>query len=137
MTQVQPGECVIRGKQGGLASDFDRLIQTAIGRVELRQIQWMKLSEMARYWAAKELTVLRPMGNRLLIEAPFACERFTVELATAGAAAEIQLVTSNNRTVLRPVDRLANLDAGTHFREGQKVTLCFELAKGASEISIG
>ncbi len=117
-----------------------KIFQTVVQRLEegySDQIQWMKLSEMARYWAAKELTVLRPVGNRLLIEAPFACERFTVELATATDAAEFQLVTSSGRTALRPADRLANLDLGMHFRDGQKVTLCFELTEGASEISIG
>ena len=32
----------------------------------------MKLSEIARYWAARELTRLNRVGNRLILESPFA-----------------------------------------------------------------
>ena len=38
----------------------------------------MKLSEVARYWAAKELTRIEPHGTRIAFRAPFACPDFTV-----------------------------------------------------------
>lgn len=117
-----------------------QIFQTVVRRLEegyRDQILWMKLSEMARYWAAKELTQLRAGGNRLTIAAPFACEQFTIEFTVAGEAAEFQLITANGRTTLRSTDRLSQLNAGMYFRDGQKVTLCFALPKGESELLIG
>ncbi len=32
---------------------------------------WMKLSEIARYWAAKELTTIIPEADKLTLKAPF------------------------------------------------------------------
>lgn len=55
----------------------------------------------------------------------------------AGEAAEFQLITANGRTTLRSTDRLSQLNAGMYFRDGQKVTLCFALPKGESELLIG
>ena len=44
---------------------------------------WMKLSEIARYWAAKELTRTSWSETDLLLQAPFACPQFTVRLPSA------------------------------------------------------
>ena len=33
---------------------------------------WMKLSEIGRYWTAKELTQIQRSGNRVTLTAPFA-----------------------------------------------------------------
>ena len=46
------------------------------------QTIWMKLSEMARYWAAKELTAIRSEQDTLLLKAPHSPpQKFTLELA--------------------------------------------------------
>ena len=51
---------------------------------------WMKLSELARYWAVRELTRIdRPAPGQLDLRAPFACPRFTVKVRWAGACAAI------------------------------------------------
>jgi hypothetical protein len=39
---------------------------------------WMKLSEVARYWAARELTRIGRNGPTVNFRAPFACPDFTV-----------------------------------------------------------
>ncbi len=38
----------------------------------------MKLGEIARYWAARELTQINKQGRRITFNAPFATTRFTV-----------------------------------------------------------
>ena len=46
---------------------------------------WMKLSQIARYWAARELTRIdRPAPGEITFQAPFACPEFTVRISLAG-----------------------------------------------------
>ena len=47
---------------------------------------WMKLSEIARYWAAKELTRIEPAGWEMRFHAPFAAKDFTVKVKVESAA---------------------------------------------------
>src|SRR5437660_5369600 len=50
-------------------------------------LMWLKNSEIARYWAAKELTKIEQRGSETIFTAPFSCPNYTVELtAPAGAA---------------------------------------------------
>ncbi len=42
---------------------------------------WMKPSEMARYWAAKELTKIQVQESSVSLAAPFACPQFTLRIA--------------------------------------------------------
>ena len=66
-----------------------KIFQEVVRRMHARydHLIWMKLSEIARYWAAKELTQISRQGNRIVLDAPFASPRFTVRLKAAGAAA--------------------------------------------------
>ncbi len=41
---------------------------------------WMKLNEIARYWAAKELTSITLSGNKVILKAPFSASGFTIKL---------------------------------------------------------
>ena len=43
-------------------------------------LYWMKLSEIARYWAAKELTAAKAVANGYELSAPFACPEFTIRM---------------------------------------------------------
>jgi hypothetical protein len=42
----------------------------------------MKLSEVSRYWAAKELTTITTTPTGLKFQAPFACGEFTIRYTT-------------------------------------------------------
>ncbi|MFN7935892.1 MAG: hypothetical protein U0R19_21355 [Bryobacteraceae bacterium] len=48
------------------------------------RIQWMKIGDIARYWAAKELTGIAREGNRVKLRAPYACPDFTIEISARG-----------------------------------------------------
>ncbi len=56
--------------------------QTVVERLHRRydNLIWMKNSEIARYWAAKELTKIERDGSAVVLKAPFACPAFTVRL---------------------------------------------------------
>ena len=91
-----------------------------------QKILWMKLSEIARYWAAKELTrvaVDAPGGN-VTFDAPYACPRFTLRLKLpAGAAPQLEEVAD-----------AARLRAGAFYRDGDAAVCCIDLPKGTSGI---
>jgi hypothetical protein len=80
------------------------------------KIVWMKLSEIARYWAAKELTRIEVAGEKIQLHAPYSCPAFTVELPSPK-----QTITHQG-TPIKPRETRANM-------------LCFDLPKGLTEIS--
>jgi len=98
-------------------------------------IVWMKVSEIARYWAARELTGLESKGDRILLRAPFACPAFTIEYATDRSRPPV-LTASGRQTELREVQSPLKLSAGAWFRDGRRVLACFDLPKGNSTLQI-
>ncbi len=98
---------------------------------------WMKNSEIARYWAARELTSMARQGGQIAFQAPFACPGLTLEIAVAGPPQEApMLVSLENKKTLREVRRLLDLEPGTWTRQeqeqGQTIAACFDLPKGES-----
>lgn len=91
------------------------------------QTRWMKLSQIARYYAAKELTAssLSPDKKTLILDAPFAAPDFTLRVAG----------TSPPDTFTR-ISSPADLKANTYYREGDTLTLCFDLPKGKSRLQV-
>jgi hypothetical protein len=96
---------------------------------------WMKQSEIARYWAAKELTQIEKQEGRITFNAPFSTTRFTIQApATSQAAPKL---TANNRPVeLRQVKAILKLESGTWHEGNGKVTICFDLPKGKSTLEV-
>ena len=94
-------------------------------------ILWMKLSTLARYWAAKECTAITAEPNAIKFRAPWACADFTVQFK-APAAKEL-------RFAAQPLARAASaaaLRAGTWIAEkDHSLTACVNLPRGASELT--
>jgi hypothetical protein len=90
---------------------------------------WMKTSEMARYWGARELTRIDRKGAEILLTAPFAAPAFTLKIAKAGAA-EPKLSIANAPVPLKQVNTLQDLAAGTWARTNDETVVCFDLPKG-------
>lgn len=114
-----------------------KVFQEAVRRLHRRydHLLWMKLSEIARYWAAKELTRVRRDGGVVTLDAPFASPRFTLRVAAAGEAAP--QVTAGGTTVpLREVNRPADLKPGTWRRDKPGVVVCFDLPRGRSRLKV-
>ena len=98
----------------------------------------MKLSEIARYWAARELTSLMREGNSIQLHAPYACPAFTLEVAMdqqqAGPPA---LVVDNQPRPLQEAAARSPLESGTWRRaDKSRLQLCFDLPRGASMIRL-
>lgn len=89
-------------------------------------LHWMKLSEIARYWAAKELTTIEFDAERvsLVLKAPFACEELTISLPANAGTPES----------LAEVDARLKLKPGTWCREKDATLVCLKMPKGATNI---
>jgi len=106
-----------------------------IRRIETRydDLLWMKLSELARYWAARELTRIDEKAGRLSLRAPFACPAFTIQVKTQQKGP----VTLGTGKPLLEVAKRRDLKAGAWMRDGETVTVCFDLPKGKTTLAIG
>ena len=114
------------------------ILRTVVGRLEATypDLIWMKLAEIARYWAAKELTRIEPAAAGLALHAPFACPDFTIEVAASNADGSPALIVAGKSTPLLQVDPTAGLSAGQWTRDGERRRACFDLPKGASILSL-
>ncbi len=121
----------------GTRQGFDHFKQVVVSlndRFGDRTI-WLKLTEIARYWAAKELTRIERKGTNLTLDAPFATSRFTLRVTGFKDAAP-KLTASNNAVALRQVSSLQQLKTGTWMRQPNTTLLCFDLPKGRSVVTL-
>jgi hypothetical protein len=111
-----------------------KIMQEVVRRLHARfdNLIWMKLREVARYWAARELTRIERAENRVSIHAPFACPSFTLRV-TGNASGAPKLRES---APLREAAGPLKLESGTWLRDRQGVTLCFDLPKGVSQLEV-
>ncbi|MDP7252945.1 MAG: hypothetical protein QGF00_25300 [Planctomycetota bacterium] len=113
---------------------FRELVRRLHARYD--HIQWMKLSEIARYWAAKELTRIEKDVNEIKFSAPFECPGFTFEMdASVGAPGSAECESSSN--ALTEVNSSLDLDSGQWMSSAEKVTVCVDLPRGISRVVLG
>jgi hypothetical protein len=96
---------------------------------------WMKLSEIARYWAAKELTTISSSGRIITLKAPFSADGFTIKVN--GLIANPALKTAGKLT--KPMERVKDkreIKTNTWYSDRTGSILCFKLEKGESELII-
>ena len=96
-----------------------------------KYLHWMKLSEIARYWAAKELTTITPTDNGLSLHAPYACPSFT--LRCKGKGKLMYKTGSKNQALEQCNDKY--LESGQYYQDSDSSVICFNLAKGESQLA--
>ena len=116
-----------------------KAFQEVVRRLHARfdNLRWMKLSEIARYWAAKALTRIEWSSGRVVLDAPFACPLFTVHVpATKGAPITAPRVSGGRAgsASLRAVPRTQDLSNGTWCDTPVGRVICLDLPRGRSEI---
>jgi hypothetical protein len=97
---------------------------------------WMKLSDLSRYWAAKELTTIERRDTRIAFRAPFSCPSFTVRIDRAPTGAPRFTAAGRPLALDRAVTRATDLVSGAWWRDGESLTVCIDLPKGASELTL-
>jgi hypothetical protein len=112
-----------------------RAFQEVVRRLEARydNLLWMKLTDLARYWAAKELTGITREKTQLVFAAPFECPAFTVRVKSPGKPPLAQR-RNGNSTPLREVPRLKDLTPGAWTRHGDALVISIDLPAGNSEV---
>ncbi len=110
-----------------------KIFQEVVRRLNAKydHLLWMKTSELARYWAAKELTRIEVKEKSVSLRAPFACPSFTLRIADRGAGAP-----KLGEKPLTEVMRMRDLKSGGWLRERDGVVVCFDLAKGKSVLTL-
>ena len=114
-----------------------RILQDVVARLNARydDLIWMKLSEVAGYWAARELTRIERRGDTIALRAPFAAPRFTVSVPAREDALP-KLTVAGKQQSLERVRGQLNLKPGTWTHDRGAVILCFDLPKGASQLCL-
>jgi len=114
-----------------------KIFKEVVRRIHSRydNLLWMKLSEISRYWAAKELTQIDKQGPRVTFNAPFATTRFTVRIKT-NSSNDPRLTVNGRPVQLRPAKELLQLKSGTWYADAQNTTVCFDLPKGKSTLEV-
>lgn len=112
-----------------------QVFQEVVRRLHARydHLLWMKLSELARYWAAKELTSLAAQPGRVDLHAPYACPAFTVRIEGAAQAAP-RCIAGDRVQQLRQTSNPRSLDAGTWYGDAESFVACFDLPRGSSSL---
>jgi hypothetical protein len=113
------------------------IFKEVVRRLEARydNLLWMKQREIARYWAAKELTKIEKQNRQVTFTAPFATTRFTVRLA-GGSQSPPRLTLAGKSAELRRVTAPLQLKSGTWHSDGSDITVCFDLPKGKSTLDV-
>ncbi len=114
-----------------------KIFQEAVKRLQSRyqHLLWMKTSDLARYWAARELTKVARKENKILFKAPFACPDFTVQFNSTRKVIPSVRIGSEAR-VLREVTNPTQLESGTWCFDNGNLQLCFALPRGESAIEL-
>lgn len=114
------------------------VFQTVVDRLHQRfdNLHWMKLSEIARYWAAKELTAINSTDNSVEFSAPFATPDFTILLPWSKQG-PLSVIHEDKQTPLKPISDRRNLVTGTCCKTDEGLLACFDLPKGKSRIQLG
>jgi hypothetical protein len=114
-----------------------KIFQEVVRRLRARfdNLIWMKLAEVARYWAARELTRTERAGNDIAFRAPFACPDFTVRCAV-NAGVKPRWKVGQEITDLKEVAHPLKLTSGAWCREGNSLIACLPLPKGNAILAL-
>ena len=99
------------------------------------QTVWMKPSELARYWTAKELTQVESREDALALQSPFSCPGFTLRVQGLPLGGTPRQRIAGQILALQEVASRSALSPGTWTHDGQDLVLCIDLPQGECVIS--
>jgi hypothetical protein len=126
------------GSEEGL-QHFQKVV-LALERRFADRTRWMKISDIGRYWTAKELTKSTSHENSLQFQAPFACADFTVRIKAKPAGRitwQTEAAGAIRTEVLTEVRSAARLESLCYWIDGDETVVCFDLARGKNIITVG
>lgn len=121
----------------GMKTGFEhfKAVVLALAEKYAHRTVWMKLSEMARYWAAKELTEITRTESGIRLNAPFAAPQFTLRIP--GITDRKPVLHHGDKVhELESVRQRPQLRSLTFRRDDEGLTACFDLPRGRSELRL-
>ncbi len=112
--------------------DFKKVVVALNTKYRDRTL-WMKISEIARYWAARELTAIERKAADFSLDAPFACPAFTLRVKSKRNGPP-KLTSAGRSPELSEVRQARDLVPGSWLRQEDSLTLCLDLPKGRSRL---
>lgn len=108
------------------------ILKTVVNRLnqKYKHLAWMKLSEITRYWAAKETTEIAVSGNSIHLNAPFSCNNFTLKVDKTYQKLKLPY----GETFTKIPDS-GELRENTFLSDKTSTILCFNLQKGEMQIT--
>ena len=100
------------------------------------QTEWMKISSIGRYYAAKEVTEISVDGQTLELEAPYACPDFTLRLKGKVLQRAVLTTAAGESLEFKQVTTRPSLNTGCFVNDGEDGILCFDLPAGHSSIAL-
>ncbi len=113
---------------------FQRVIESLEGRFA-EELRWMKVSEIGRYYAAKEVTDIRLAARTVHLDTPFGTPDCTLAI-TGPPPFDPVVVRGSKKQRLRRVGRQADLVEGSHFVDGETCWVCFRLEQGRTTVVV-
>jgi hypothetical protein len=95
---------------------------------------WMKLSEISRYWAARELTTITPGKTGIAFKAPFSAQGFTLKVNTRFKNPVLKTTGKEPLPLIR-VKEEKDIKSGTWYQDKKGAILCFDLIRGENELN--
>jgi hypothetical protein len=94
---------------------------------------WMKLSEIARYWAARELTTVTTDASGIVLKAPFSTPGFTLQINAPVRNPKLK-INNNEPKILARVKDQKDIKSSTWLPDKKSTIFCFDLEKGTNEL---
>jgi len=98
-------------------------------------IRWMKLTDIASYWAAREFIQVQETKEGLVLDTPFGAKDFTIRIGNRMRKSMLRI--GDKRIPLKDLGKSQKLEANSFSRETGETLLCFDLPKGRSELVNG
>jgi hypothetical protein len=115
--------------------DFKNVVLALKNRYQNETV-WMKISEIGRYWAAKELYgISRTSDGFVAIDAPLSCQRFTIEIDGVPNTQPMYGF-ADEQVPLRKVSTRVQLSENTFVVADGKTLVCLDVPKGQITVSL-
>ncbi len=118
---------------------FQRVVQSLATRFG-DQTQWMKVSEIARYWAAKAAMQFEQQGRRLKIQSPILVKQCTIRFPRQSGPVRTESIHSDHSVdhlKLQEVNHWNQLDSGRWIQDGQDIVVCLDLNTSLTHLHSG
>ncbi len=114
---------------------FQRVVTSIASRFG-DETMWMKVSEIGRYWAAKEWVRIERTQDSITFDSPLTCRDFTLRISQARLARTATMHTSGKTIALREVAAIKSLAGDTILVDDNDLVVCIDLPKGTSRLQL-